>query len=450
MRFSRSAFVNLGFSMIGFGTFIGLVFPFAVVPLGVPAVTAFSPLFFGFTIVAGLVVGAANILFARLLVRPRLRHMAQRMQQVEVGIRDATYTGDWSKCDPDECAIGIDSDDEFGVAASAFNRLLVALSQSHEVETRISAFTGAMSAELDVSATCDAAIDYFRSDLGAAAVAILGDSGSGLEVLANHGIAESERLADTDIVRRAVSSLSVESMRVPEHLFIDAGLAMVRPEQVDVYPLVVHGSAIGAVVLATIERVPAAAHALGPLFIRTLAVALSNALSHESIRRIAAQDPLLGILNRRTGLTRLRELFLRHQVGERPLGVVMIDIDHFKTINDTYGHLAGDMVLKALVSTAQDSLRSDDQLIRYGGEELLVVLPGTDADAAEVIAERLRSAVASRRFRFEGHEISITISAGFASTSPQGPRDEMALVAMADEALYAAKRAGRNQVVRAA
>ena len=450
MRFFRNSFSNLGMSMIGFGTLIGLVFPFAVLPAGVPAVIAFSPRFFGFTIVAGFLVGLMNILFARILVRPRLKHMAERMRNVEEGIREATYTGDWSKCDPDECSITIDTEDEFGVVASSFNRLLVALSQSHEVETRISSFTGAMSAQLDVSSTCEAAIDYFRSDLGAIAVAILGDSGSGLTVLANHGIGDPDRLPRTDLVRRAMASLSVESMRLPEHLLSDAALATVRPEQVDVYPLVVHGQAIGAVVLASAQEVPNAAHALGPLFIRTLAVALSNALSHQSIQRIASLDPLLGILNRRAGLTRLREMYSRHVVGERPLGVVMIDIDHFKSVNDTHGHLAGDAVLKSVVATARESLRSDDLLIRYGGEELLVVLPGTDADGAAAIAERLRTAAAERRIPFEGSLISITVSAGFGSTSELQVGNEMDLVALADEALYAAKRAGRNQVIRAA
>ena len=183
MRFSRNAFTNLAASMIGFGVVIGLVFPFAVLLVGVPRATALSPNFFLFTVFAGVLVGGVNILLARFLVRPKLTLMARRMGEVEEGLKEATYTGDWTKCDPDECALHVDSDDEVGSAAAAFNRLLHALAESHQVESRISDFTNAMSAQLDVGSLCQAAIDAFRRDLGAAGVAIIGDADGHLDVL---------------------------------------------------------------------------------------------------------------------------------------------------------------------------------------------------------------------------------------------------------------------------
>jgi len=105
MRISKNAFTNLAASMIGFGVVIGLVFPFAVMTVGVPASAALTPGFFLFTVLAGILVGGVNILLARLLVQPRLALMARRMQEVEEGLKVAAYTGDWSRCDPDECAI---------------------------------------------------------------------------------------------------------------------------------------------------------------------------------------------------------------------------------------------------------------------------------------------------------------------------------------------------------
>jgi len=176
MRLSRNAFTNLATSMVGFGILIGLAFPFAILAVGLPAASVLSAPFFAFTVVAGVLVGGVNIVLASVLVRPRLRLLAARMAQVEAGITDATYSGDWTKCDPEHCALPVESEDEFGAAAAAFNRLLVALSQSHRVETRLSGFTQAMSSGLDVEAICQAAIDSFRQDLGAAGVAIIGNA----------------------------------------------------------------------------------------------------------------------------------------------------------------------------------------------------------------------------------------------------------------------------------
>lgn len=450
MRLSRNAFTNLAASMIGFGVLIGLTFPFAVIPLGVPSSVALSPTFFTVTVAAGMLVGAVNILLARLLVRPRLRLMARRMGEVEAELQHATYTGDWSRCDPERCGLPVDSEDEFGVAGAAFNRLLRALSESHKVETRLSEFTQVMSAKLDVEAICQAAVSSFRRDLGAAGVAVIGDTGGTLEVLASHGLARPESLVESDLVRGAIRSLQVDSMSLPEHLVIDAAVAQMKVQHVIVHPLVLNATAIGAVVLAASSEVPPSAQALGPLFVRTLTVALSNAMSHDRIRRIASLDSLTGVLNRRAGLLRLDQEFKRAQAGGRPLGVIMLDIDHFKRVNDIHGHLTGDAVLKKIADAVGGVLRRDDFLIRYGGEEFLAVLPGAGASDVGLIAERIRSAAQRQMVNVGGVEVSATISAGSCSTEALPSREAMDLVAEADEALMTAKGTGRNRVVAAA
>jgi len=449
MRISNNAFTNLATAMIGFGVLIGISFPFAVLLVGVPVSVALSPNFFLFTVCAGILVGGVNILLARLLVRPRLRLMAQRMGEVEEGLKEATYTGDWTKCDPQKCALPVDSEDEFGAAGAAFNRLLLALWESHQVESRISDFTNAMAAELDVGAICQAAIDSFRRHLGAAGVAIIGDSAGMFEVLASYGISAPKSLVESDLVRNAIRSLSADSMSMPEHLVIDAAVAKMTPQHVIVYPLVLKSTAIGAVVLASAREVPPSAQALGPLFIRTLSVALSNALSHEKMHRIASIDALTGVLNRRAGLTRLHEEFKRSEHWGRPLGVIMVDIDHFKKVNDVHGHLAGDAVLKEVADAVNGVLRKDDFLVRYGGEEFLAVLPGAGASDIELIAERIRFAAEQQVVEVDGVDVSVTLSVGFGSTDALSVGDEMDLVARADEALLTAKRTGRNRIVAA-
>jgi len=162
----------------------------------------------------------------------------------------------------------------------------------------------------------------------------------------------------------------------------------------------------------------------------------------------ATIDPLTGLFNRRWLANMLRRLTQRAAVTNQRLSLAMIDIDHFKHYNDEYGHLAGDRALHAVARCLADNLRPEDTITRYGGEELLALLPGSDLTGALQIGERLRAAVQDLRIRLaDGTPLpSPTISVGVAELqSGQGP-DE--LVAAADAALYRAKRAGRNRVSR--
>ena len=126
--------------------------------------------------------------------------------------------------------------------------------------------------------------------------------------------------------------------------------------------------------------------------------------------------------------------------------MLMIDIDHFKAINDRHGHLSGDEVLKAMAATVQTCLRKEDLLMRYGGEEFCVLLPATGSDGALVLAERIRADVARQPVRVKDDDISITISIGVATLGQAAGPDLGVLFAGSDKALYAAKNAGRNRV----
>jgi diguanylate cyclase (GGDEF)-like protein len=178
-----------------------------------------------------------------------------------------------------------------------------------------------------------------------------------------------------------------------------------------------------------------------------LALALNNALSHDRLQRLAALDPLTGIYNRRFGMGRLVEEFGRAVRTDTPLGVVMFDIDHFKSVNDVYGHRVGDRVLAAVAKAAKQVIREGDVLTRYGGEEFLVVLPGASADDSAALGERIRRIVSETKVGVDGRTLSVTVSVGVTSH----PRDHVdrpeELVEHADAALYRAKAAGRDRVV---
>jgi len=164
----------------------------------------------------------------------------------------------------------------------------------------------------------------------------------------------------------------------------------------------------------------------------------------DALRRQATHDGLTGLLNRNSILARLSEEVARHERESKPLSVLMIDIDRFKSVNDTYGHLAGDAVLHEAASRLGTASRCYDGVGRYGGEEFLVLLPGCDPASALAQAERLREAIGGEPFAIPGHELSVTCSIGVACTESFAPEG---LIRYADEALYQAKSMGRNCVV---
>jgi len=164
------------------------------------------------------------------------------------------------------------------------------------------------------------------------------------------------------------------------------------------------------------------------------------------LRTLADADPLSGLLNRR-GFTAFAEDAMR-QFGryQRPFGVLMLDIDHFKKVNDTHGHAAGDDAIRALSRLVREHVRDTDKAARFGGEEFIVLLHETDEHGMARFANRLRLAVEAMHLSHAGQDFRITLSGGGALARMQD-RDVQDVIERADRALYAAKISGRNRVV---
>lgn len=174
---------------------------------------------------------------------------------------------------------------------------------------------------------------------------------------------------------------------------------------------------------------------------------LQKERSEEAAQKLALTDPLTGAFNRRTFLELAEKEIARTRRARGSLSLVMLDLDLFKQINDRNGHLAGDEVLKGVVIVVQTCLRKEDLLVRYGGEEFCILLPGVAIDRTVALAQRIREAVEQARFSFNGRTLQVTISAGVSSLALDNTEGVDKLVDRADEALYAAKKAGRNRVV---
>ena len=215
-------------------------------------------------------------------------------------------------------------------------------------------------------------------------------------------------------------------------------------------PVAAAGRDLGMVVLSSDpDEAPGltrAKHRLGGMAANKVAMTLTNLDLRETLRQQALHDPLTGLYNRRFVEDWLGREVSRADRDHSPLGVVLMDLDHFKPVNDTYGHEAGDAVLVSVATAVSGATRAGDVACRYGGEEFLVLMPGITRAALADRAEDLRLRIARTRAEHDGTPLPpVTVSVG-AALSPAHGRTPAELLRAADDALYAAKNGGRDQV----
>jgi diguanylate cyclase (GGDEF)-like protein len=216
-----------------------------------------------------------------------------------------------------------------------------------------------------------------------------------------------------------------------------------------VLPLVYERDVLGMVVLMFEKTNTLGTHEIELLEVlgNQAATSIANAKLYEEIERLAVTDGLTGLFNHRHFQETLAQEFNRIERFSEPISLLIIDIDHFKKINDTYGHPVGDAVLKKVSGIIRKTIRNIDIPARYGGEEFAVILLGTDTNGALKMAERLRRSIADAKFSSEQNAFNVTVSIGI-STHAREMRKKEDLVEQADKALYHAKRTGRNRSVK--
>jgi diguanylate cyclase (GGDEF)-like protein len=219
-------------------------------------------------------------------------------------------------------------------------------------------------------------------------------------------------------------------------------------ESLVVLPLVCADEAIGTFTLASRQRNAFGKDAREMLGVigNQVAVSLENAKMYRQMERLATTDGLTGLTNHRTFQEKLADLLGRCQRHGLKMSLILTDIDHFKKVNDTYGHPVGDQVLRGVAKLVGEMVRKIDVVARYGGEEFAILMEGTDAEGALILAERIREEVKKLEFSSERGTFSVTLSLGLADFPDDAP-DKEALVERADQALYHAKHGGRDRSV---
>ena len=323
------------------------------------------------------------------------------------------------------------SHDELGELAEAFNTMVRGLREREGLKLTLS-----LSETLELGEVLERLLDSLGRAVRFDEAAVLIKTHQGMDVIVSRGPrgqAEARRI-------------------VPSSAHVDKAIAQLQPalsegRQMMALPLVQRGQVIGVVCIESMKPYSEPETRLAFSLTQPAAMAVENARLFEQVQRLATLDGLTGTYNRRHFMDLAQLAFESARRFGQPLSALMLDVDHFKSVNDRYGHAVGDQVLRALADRCRSALRSIDVLGRYGGEEFAIVLPSTGRHAAAVmLADRIRQRIAEQPIATDAGPVQVTVSVGVAGMDG-GTADPGELFKRADSALYQAKQNGRNRVV---
>ncbi len=439
--------------MAGFGIVIGISFPFFVMfVLDLQASKVITIPFFSMCMAAGFLVGGFNYLVFKRVIYDFLETISSKLTAFREDLSSARQ-GEAKNCDAEECLIKIKSDDPIvGNITSAFNDFIITIQNSMRAELITNRFLEDLKQSLSVKDIADVVLDAFIQYFGGTGGCIISyDRGEFSTLKSLHLLIELEKLDQEELYQIMESRECIVHTGLAENnIKLNIAIGEFDPDSITFIPLKYQNQNIGiAVLLAQKEFIRSFNTIESQNFIKQSAPFLYNSSLIRRLEEIAAIDELTRVFNRRFGIKRLEEEFNRAKRYNSSFSLCLLDLDKFKDINDTYGHQIGDEVLRNFAEQLQSDLRTSDFVVRYGGEEFLVVLPGASLADAVVIIDRIRRRVETSKLQYGSYAISYTFSGGVCSYPFRGFTEPNQLVQVADEMLYKAKDQGRNRIIAA-
>ncbi len=449
-HFTKSISQDLFFRMVGFGIGMGIIFPFfTYFLLDIPTHKVFSPLFFSLCIAAGIAVGLCNYYLFKMVVDIYLKRIQSKLTAFRQNLENIFWK-DGNDFDPEKYYLEVDSADTIGAITQEYNIFMTTFYRLLKAERKTANFLERLQQKVKMKAMAETIVEVFKEYFGADGGCLYSLESGRLRQINNcHLMIDNEALDQDycyDIIKRGEMVVFEDIDNLPVRFNI--GIGSLKPNAIAYMPLIYQSRPVGLCILSTNKEFKANFFSLESRnLINQAAPFLHNSILMKKLEVLAAVDELTCLLNRRYGMKRLNEEYERAKRHQLPLAVTMIDIDNFKQLNDTYGHQAGDEILKEFSGIIVEEIRVTEFALRYGGEEFMIVIPGASAINCHRVIERLRRKVESLHVQFQQHKLNVTFSAGIAVYPGENITDQTQLVNATDIALYQAKNRGKNQIV---
>ncbi len=446
----KSIIKETAFYMVIVGLIMGVSFmPISHLFIGLPLEKVYSFDYGFMCIAAGLFVSVISFLTVKAVVLNRLENFSNNINTVTQNIM-SYKRGDIENINECEnCYIRLYSRDVLGVLAGKYNALVRVIRSLFWQYEQIDKFFFTLNKSLELETLDKSITEFICSITSALGIELYHlDKELNLHIGYAKGVKtklnEERKKSLVDIILNG----KVVELNKNEVEFIEFGTVSIKPYEIAYFPFNSEETQNGVVVLYTTTYLSKNMKNLVLRLLQEYSLALKSSLTYEKMQKMAAFDELTNLYNRRFGLKRLKEEYQRSKRSKGCLCVLMFDIDHFKRVNDTYGHQAGDFILSSFANILQQNFREEDVVMRYGGEEFICALSNANMDDSYKRAEIIRKQVEDSVFTWKDVKIKITVSCGVDSFEAKKEDKSIEdIIKNADEKLYIAKNTGRNRCI---
>ncbi|WP_022851822.1 GGDEF domain-containing protein [Limisalsivibrio acetivorans] len=435
--------------MLLMGVIVGIIFPFfTVIVLNLNPKDVLNTKFFVSCIIAGILVGLLSSVITSITILNKLTTFHEALVDVVKNIK--AHKQGMRKVEECDCFVLRDTSDIIGDIQEKYNELVETIRNSFLQHQHMDQFFTVLNHSIEFRNLNKNVVKFITETVQpvlAAEIYCFNEHNKFLKcgaVFAHNAPTEQFK----DFLQDVLESREVMELE-EKNLFFIEGLFSVRPNSVALFPIANDTNKVGVLAVYLSRKLMDDERGMIGKLLNQYTLAYQSSLSFNRVQDMASIDELTRINNRRNGIALTEDVLEKAYEDREPVSLLIMDIDHFKQVNDTYGHQAGDMILRVLSEKIKNMIRGTDIFLRYGGEEFLIVMPGTHIDDSYKRSEIIRKAVEESEFLWNNNSIQVTISLGLSCTEigTQNNYDLDTLLTQADEALYLAKEQGRNRSV---